>query len=95
MRVNEFVRAFGGRFGVLIFKMSTTTINPFESAKIGDKKPFIRSELIDRRENFDFYFPQSPTAGEKIECPNSPALNPAIYSNVLLHSGEFVWYMVI
>ncbi|MFC2146617.1 DUF6531 domain-containing protein, partial [Acidobacteriota bacterium] len=66
-------------------------INPFEASKIGDKKPSIRAELIDRRENFDLKDVANLPADKKIEKPNSPALNPALYSNVLLHSGEFVW----
>ncbi|NIO85733.1 MAG: hypothetical protein GTN53_34675, partial [Candidatus Aminicenantes bacterium] len=62
-----------------------------EASKIGDKKPSIRAELIDRRENFDFKDTENLSPEEKKEKPNSPALNPAIYSNVLLHSGEFIW----
>jgi len=57
------------------------------AAEVGDVKPSIRADLIDREENFAF---EGVPAGE-LEKPNSPANNPSIYSNVLLHSGEFVF----
>ena len=62
-------------------------INPVEARHIGDKKPSLRAELIDREKNFAF----KDVPASEPEKPNSPALNPALYSNVLLHSGELVW----
>jgi hypothetical protein len=66
-------------------------LNPVDAPQIGDKKPSIRADLIDREENFDFHFSPPLTEEEKIERPNSPVNNPALVSNVMLDTGEFVY----
>jgi RHS repeat-associated protein len=48
---------------------------------VGDMKLALRADLVDRPDNF------VETQQEK---PNSPANNPAVYSGVYMHSGEFV-----
>ncbi|MCP4148614.1 MAG: RHS repeat protein, partial [bacterium] len=52
----------------------------------GDKKPCIRAEYVDRIKNLD---KEKIDGGTETEKPNSPANNPAVYSGVYLHSGEF------
>ena len=62
-------------------------INPYAAGQIGDKKPSITADLIDREKNFAF----AGIPAGAVEKPNSPVNNPSIYSNVLLHSGELAW----
>jgi RHS repeat-associated protein len=62
-------------------------INKDLAVEIGDRKPSIRADLIDRVKNFAF----KDIPATETEKPNSPANNPSIYSNVLLHSGELAW----
>ena len=58
-----------------------------ESNEVGDVKPSIRADLIDRNENFAFK--DVPENAE--EKPNSALNNPPLYNNVMLDTGEFVY----
>jgi len=58
-----------------------------ESKEVGDTKPSIRADLIDRRDNFDF----KDSADNAVERPNSALNNPPLYNNVMLDTGEFVY----
>jgi len=62
-------------------------INPYAASHIGDKKPSIPADLIDREGNFDF----AGVPAGAVEKPNSPVTNPALVSNVMLDTGEFVY----
>ncbi len=50
----------------------------------GDRKPAVRSDLSDRRDNF------ITSASVSTEYANSPANNPSVDGGVILHSGEAV-----
>jgi YD repeat-containing protein len=58
-----------------------------ESKEVGDTKPSLGADYIDRRENFDF----SDTPDGSVERPNSAPNNPPLYNNVMLDTGEFVY----
>ncbi len=53
---------------------------------VGDNKPSIRADLVDRVKNLD---KAAIDNNLEVEKANSPARNPSVYSGVFLHSGEF------
>ncbi|MCP5054733.1 MAG: hypothetical protein GY940_46640, partial [bacterium] len=62
------------------YNLFSNYLNDSDFPVILDKKQSIPADTIDREKNF---------IESEEEKPNSPALNPSTYANVLLHSGEF------